>query len=165
MNDSEGFALHASISGNNLDSFFRKEHSQRGQRPGLIGCCSASCLKGFKKVFLQPGESKKVTIALDRRSLAYYDVSAQAWDVARGVYRILVGSSSQDIGLQGAVLNLFPAQLSVLKSTRVMCSNRDRNKQKLLHRALEAFHKRQPGQCWMNQLPIPAVPEIQLEQT
>ena len=122
-------------------------------------------LKGFKKVFLQPGESKKVTITLDRRSLAYYDVSAHAWDVARGVYRILVGSSSQDIGLQGAVLNLFPAQLSVLKSTRVMCSNRDRNKQKLLHRALEAFHKRQPGQCWMNQLPIPAVPEIQLEQT
>jgi hypothetical protein len=69
-------------------------------------------LKGFKKVFLQLGESKKVTITLDRRSLAYYDVSAHAWDAGRGVYRILVGSSSQDIVLQGAVLKLFPAQLS-----------------------------------------------------
>ena len=82
-------------------------------------------LKGFKKVFLQPGESKKVTITLDRRSLAYYDVSAHAWDVARGVYKILVGSSSQDIELQGAVLNLFPAQLSVLESKPVPVQNAD----------------------------------------
>jgi beta-glucosidase len=80
-------------------------------------------LKGFKKVFLQPGESKKVTITLDRRSLAYYDVSAHAWDVARGVYRILVGSSSQEIRLQGAVLNVFPARLSVLKSKPVPVQN------------------------------------------
>ena len=29
-------------------------------------------LNGFKKVFLQPGESRKVTINLDRRSLAYF---------------------------------------------------------------------------------------------
>jgi beta-glucosidase len=82
-------------------------------------------LKGFKKVFLPPGESKKVTITLDRRSLAYYDVSAHAWGVARGVYRILIGSSSQDINLQGAILNLFPAQLSVLKSTPVPLQNGD----------------------------------------
>ena len=65
--------------------------------------------------------NKKVTITLDRRSLAYHDVSAQAWDAARGVYRILVGSSSQDIGLQGAVLS----QLSVLKSTPVPLQNAD----------------------------------------
>jgi beta-glucosidase len=80
-------------------------------------------LKGFKKVFLQPGESKKVTITLDRRSLAYYDVSAHSWDLARGVYRILVGSSSQDIELQGTVLNLFPSQLSVLESKPVPVQN------------------------------------------
>jgi hypothetical protein len=82
-------------------------------------------LKGFKKVFLQPGESKKVAITLNRRSLAYHDVSAHAWDVARGVYGILVGSSSQDIGLRGVVLNLFPAQLSVLESKPVPVQNAD----------------------------------------
>ena len=76
-------------------------------------------LKGFRKVYLAPGESKRVTITLDRRSLAYYDVSAHAWDVAPGLYRILVGSSSQDIRLQGALLDLFPAQLSVLTSSPV----------------------------------------------
>jgi beta-glucosidase len=82
-------------------------------------------LKGFKKVFLQPGESKKVTITLDRRSLAYYDVSAHAWDVARGVYRILVGSSSQDTRLNGVVVNLFSSSLSVRNSTPVPAQDAD----------------------------------------
>ena len=35
-------------------------------------------LKGFQKVYLQPGESKKVTITLDRRSLAYYNVESRS---------------------------------------------------------------------------------------
>jgi beta-glucosidase len=82
-------------------------------------------LKGFTKVYLAPGESKQVTIALDRRSLAYYDVSAHAWDVARGVYKILVGSSSQDIRLHGVVVNLFPSSLSVLESKPVPVQNAD----------------------------------------
>jgi beta-glucosidase len=82
-------------------------------------------LKGFTKVYLAPGESRRVTINLDRRSLAYYDVSARAWDVARGLYRILVGSSSQDTRLQGAFINLVPAQLSVLKSKPVLVQNAD----------------------------------------
>ena len=51
-----------------------------------------------------------MTINLDGRSLAYYDVSAHAWDVARGVYRILVGSSSQDIRLHGVVVNRRPCR-------------------------------------------------------
>jgi beta-glucosidase len=82
-------------------------------------------LKGFTKVYLAPGESRKVRINLDRRSLAYYDVLAHAWNVARGVYRILVGSSSQDIRLHGVVVNLFPSSLSVLESSPVPAQNAD----------------------------------------
>jgi beta-glucosidase len=76
-------------------------------------------LKGFQKVNLQPGESKKVTITLDRRSLAYFNVATRTWDVAPGLYKILVGSSSQDIELQRPLVNLFPSSLSVLESTPV----------------------------------------------
>jgi beta-glucosidase len=83
-------------------------------------------LKGFKKVYLAPGESKKVTITLDRRSLAYYDVAAHAWNATPGIYRILVGSSSQDIRLNRALLNLFPSSLSVLKSSPVPEQDSDR---------------------------------------
>ena len=76
-------------------------------------------LKGFQKVFLKPGESKKVTITLDRRSLAYYNLATQTWNAAPGVYRILVGSSSQEIELRRPLVNVFPSSLSVLESTPV----------------------------------------------
>jgi hypothetical protein len=76
-------------------------------------------LKGFQKVYLKPGESKKVTITLDRRSLAYFNVARQTWDAVPGLYRILIGSSSQDIELQRPLVNLFPSSLSVLGSTPV----------------------------------------------
>ncbi len=76
-------------------------------------------LKGFKKVYLEPGQSKKVTINLDRRSLAYFNVEGQTWDVAKGVYRILVGSSSADIELRQALVNLVPSSLSVTDSTPI----------------------------------------------
>ena len=56
---------------------------------------------------MQPGESKKVTITLDRRSLAYYNTEAGTWDVARGPYKIQIGSSSQNIELQRELVNMF----------------------------------------------------------
>ncbi len=76
-------------------------------------------LKGFQKVHLKPGESKKVSIILDGRSLAYYNVETQTWDVAPGLYWILVGSSSQNIELRRPLVNLFPSSLSVLESSPV----------------------------------------------
>ena len=60
-------------------------------------------LKGFAKVQLEPGEQKRVTIALDRRSFAYYDVDAKGWAVTPGEFRILVGRSSESIVLRGSV--------------------------------------------------------------
>jgi beta-glucosidase len=58
-------------------------------------------LKGFQKVFLQPGESKKVTLELDQRSVAYFNTTIQQWDGLPGTYNVLVGASSQDIRLSG----------------------------------------------------------------
>jgi beta-glucosidase len=80
-------------------------------------------LKGFTKVYLGPGESRKVSINLDKRSLAYYDVNAQAWDVARGSYTILVGSSSQDIRLNGSIVNPIASSVSVSTSSPVPPQN------------------------------------------
>ena len=36
-------------------------------------------LKGFARVELAPGESRTVTVPLDARSFAYYDVSDKRW--------------------------------------------------------------------------------------
>ena len=54
-------------------------------------------LKGFAKVHLAPGESQKVTVKLDRRSFAVWDVRSQEWRVEPGAFEVLVGASSTDI--------------------------------------------------------------------
>jgi beta-glucosidase len=58
-------------------------------------------LKGFAKIELEPGETQRVTIALDRRSFAYYDLEAGQWAVAPGDFDVLVGRSSAKIELRG----------------------------------------------------------------
>jgi beta-glucosidase len=60
-------------------------------------------LKAFARVPLQSGETKTVTLELGPRAFAYYDPAARGWRVAKGRYELLVGSSSRDIRLTGAV--------------------------------------------------------------
>lgn len=57
-------------------------------------------LKGFEKVFLQPGETKTITISLTERAFQYYDDSKKMWIAEPGLYDILVGSSSAQILLK-----------------------------------------------------------------
>jgi beta-glucosidase len=57
-------------------------------------------LKGFAKVDLRPGESKRVTLQLDRRAFSFYDVKKHAWSAEPGEFAILVGSSSAKIELR-----------------------------------------------------------------
>jgi beta-glucosidase len=60
-------------------------------------------LKGFIKVSLRPGETKKVSVILDNRALSYYDVSARQWRAEPGVFDVLVGHSSAEIELRGRI--------------------------------------------------------------
>ncbi|MFD2329216.1 beta-glucosidase [Cohnella sp. GCM10020058] len=60
-------------------------------------------LRGFEKISLAPGESKTVAFKLDKRSFAYYDAEAGDWTVESGRFEILIGRSSRDIALSGAV--------------------------------------------------------------
>jgi len=57
-------------------------------------------LKGFEKVFLSPGESKEVTLRLDRLSFAYFDSAASRWRTDPGEYEIAVGASSRDLRIK-----------------------------------------------------------------
>jgi beta-glucosidase len=60
-------------------------------------------LKGFARVNLQPGETQKVSVPLDGRSFAYYDVASKEWKADAGAYSVLVGDSSDHIALTGNV--------------------------------------------------------------
>jgi len=60
-------------------------------------------LKGFAKVNLKPGETRRVTLMLDRRAFSYYDVPKKEWTAQPDEYSILVGGSSADVPLKGTV--------------------------------------------------------------
>ena len=58
-------------------------------------------LKGFVKVSLRPGETRRVSVVLDNRALSYYDVNAKQWRAEPGEFDVLVGPSSERIELRG----------------------------------------------------------------
>jgi beta-glucosidase len=60
-------------------------------------------LRGFEKLRLESGERKTVTVCLDTRSFAYYNVPDRTWALEGGSYGILVGTNSRDIRLRQSV--------------------------------------------------------------
>lgn len=57
-------------------------------------------LRGFCKVRLKAGESRELTIELDRNAFAFYHVEAGDWTIPPGEREIRVGASSRDIRLR-----------------------------------------------------------------
>ncbi len=60
-------------------------------------------LKAFAKVFLQPGESRQVSLRLDRDAFEQYDPVPEAWFVRSGGYTVSVGNSSRHLPLVATV--------------------------------------------------------------
>lgn len=60
-------------------------------------------LIGWTRVELAPGESKRVSVRVDRDRLTVYDEVTDSWKLVSGKYLIRVGGSSQDLQLQQAV--------------------------------------------------------------
>ena len=58
-------------------------------------------LKGFEKINLQPGETRHITMTLDRRAFSYYDVQTKQWRADPGRYKVFVGQSEEAIKLDG----------------------------------------------------------------
>ena len=91
------------------------EVSNTGNRPGAevaqvyVGDRRSSVprpkkeLKGFAKVSLAPGETRQVTVKLDRRAFAYYDVKKHDWKVEPGDFDVYVARSAAQIELTGTV--------------------------------------------------------------
>jgi len=60
-------------------------------------------LKGFKKVSLNPGESKTVKIELNEKDFSYWDENKKDWNAEAGEFEILVGAASNDIKLKATI--------------------------------------------------------------
>jgi beta-glucosidase len=93
----------------------RFEVTNTGNRPGAevaqvyVGDRHSSIprpkkeLKGFARLNLAPGETRQVTIELDRRAFAYYDVKKHDWTVEPGDFDLYVARSAAQIELTGKV--------------------------------------------------------------
>lgn len=53
-------------------------------------------LKGFARVELQPGETRRVRFTLGAADLAFFDPDAHRWETEPGAYEISVTASSRD---------------------------------------------------------------------
>jgi len=54
-------------------------------------------LKGFEKVWLQPGEQKTVVFEIGEDAVSYYDEQAGKWVAEKGEYQALVAAASDDV--------------------------------------------------------------------
>lgn len=54
-------------------------------------------LKGFSKIFLQPGETKDVKITIGRDALSYFDAEKHEWVAEPGMFTASFGPSSDNI--------------------------------------------------------------------
>jgi len=62
-------------------------------------------LKGFRKVWLKPGESTTVTLDITPDLLAFYNIDMK-YVVEPGEFEIMVGNSSRDVDLAKLTLQV-----------------------------------------------------------
>lgn len=74
-------------------------------------------LKGFRKVFLAPGETKTVTMELTARDLSYWHEELGDWYAPSGCYRICIGHASDEILLTTDVTFSTEKQLPMVVTT------------------------------------------------
>ncbi len=56
-------------------------------------------LKGFTKVFLNPGQKKQVSVSLNKDAFKFFDPVKQQWTLEPGHFKIMIGSCCADIRL------------------------------------------------------------------
>lgn len=54
-------------------------------------------LKAFQKVFLLPGETRDVTLTIDRSALSFYDEISGQWKAEPGTFEALIGTASSNL--------------------------------------------------------------------
>jgi beta-glucosidase len=61
-------------------------------------------LKGFKKIYLDRGESASVELKLEKEDFSFWDPDRKEWAAEKGAFIICIGSSSGDIRLSKEVI-------------------------------------------------------------
>lgn len=76
-------------------------------------------LKGFRKIFLAPGETKKVSFIITKEMLASYDMNLERWEAEEGYYEFMIAKSAEDIQCSRVVYGAWESAYSYSLSTPV----------------------------------------------
>ena len=97
------FALDVSVTVTNTGSVAGSEVVQVYISIPDIGLATPRLqLRGFAKARdIAPGESKTVTVTLDKYAVSWWDTRGQQWKAVPGTYGVHVGKSSTDMVLEG----------------------------------------------------------------
>lgn len=60
-------------------------------------------LKGFDKVYIEPGQTKTITIDFDEHAFSYFNTETDDWEQELGTYSISIGKNVRDIALRGEI--------------------------------------------------------------
>ncbi|CAK9437569.1 uncharacterized protein LODBEIA_P19470 [Lodderomyces beijingensis] len=71
--------------------------------PSTILPSPPKILRGFEKVFLEPGKSCKIYFNILHRDLSIWDPESQQWIIQTGTYKIYLASSSRKVELCGEI--------------------------------------------------------------
>lgn len=85
------------IAGKEIVQLYVSDHTHTTIRPKKE-------LKNFVKIELQPGETKRISMMLTKRSFSWYNPKISDWDLATGEYEIQIGKSSTEILLNKTIL-------------------------------------------------------------
>ncbi|KAJ7857363.1 glycoside hydrolase superfamily, partial [Mycena leptocephala] len=81
------------VAGNEVSQLYLGFPTSYGEPPKL--------LRGFARTLLGPGQRETATLKLREKDVSVWDVVAQKWVVGRGTFKVMVGSSSRNIHLEG----------------------------------------------------------------
>ena len=76
-------------------------------------------LKGFRKIFLAPGETKKVSFIITKEMLASYDMNLDRWESEEGYYEFMIAKSAEDIQCNRTVYGAWESAYSYSLNTPV----------------------------------------------
>lgn len=76
-------------------------------------------LKGFRKIFLAPGEMKKVSFTITKEMLASYDMNLERWEAEEGYYEFMIAKSAEDIQCNRTVYGAWESAYSYSLNTPV----------------------------------------------
>jgi beta-glucosidase len=102
IDDEDGVQVHVTVkntgrrAGQEVVQLYVHERAPRVPQP-------TRQLRRFAKVNLAPGEEKNVTLRLERRDFAYWDVRIHDWAVQSGTFDVQVGGSSRELPLHLAL--------------------------------------------------------------